>query len=356
MGGVIGTRSTLALLATPLFLACQRAPATSSPASGSAATSAHAPLRGLTVHDDSQVFLGFWQKARGEDPSARIARYKAEVVPGFPRYWEYVAATSENGGAAKADSSLDKQLGAFDKLEPRYAQVAKRAPKELDVAIKAMRARFPDFDPQVEVRLIHSLGRMDGGTRVLGGRYHLLFGIDMIAQLHTWADDRAFFAHELFHTYSDQRHQRDGRNPHPVEAIDEENATREQPLYATLWDEGLATYVSEWAVPGASRASMLLEIPENLIPGCTANLPFLVGDLAAKLDSRDVADYGDYFTFRSKDPRRPKRAGYYIGYLVAKRLHRTMPMEALVSLEGAQLRKEISGALPALVEVAASSR
>ncbi|MBX3228464.1 MAG: hypothetical protein KIT84_07420 [Labilithrix sp.] len=79
-----------------------------------------------------------------------------------------------------------------------------------------------------------------------------------------------------------------------------------------------------------------------------ANLPFLVDDVTAKLDSKDVADYGDYLLFRSKDPRRPGRAGYCIGYLLAKQLHTRMPMDALVALEGETLRGLLAEALRTL--------
>jgi hypothetical protein len=44
-----------------------------------------------------------------------------------------------------------------------------------------MRRAFPDFDP-VEISLLHGLGQMDGATRGLRGRYHLLFGVDLVAK------------------------------------------------------------------------------------------------------------------------------------------------------------------------------
>jgi hypothetical protein len=123
-----------------------------------------------------------------------------------------------------------------------------------------------------------------------------------------------------------------------------------------LWDEGLATYVSDWATPHASPESLLLDIPKGMVPTCLANLRFLVDDLASKLDSKELADYGDYFMFRSKDPRRPKRAGYYLGYLLAKELHARMSMDALLNLEGAPLRNALAATLPTLASEDPRSR
>lgn len=299
------------------------------------------------MHDDSNVWLTFWAKAKSEAPDAQAARYEAEVAPTLPGYWDYIVATSDSKAAA--EERVAKQVSVFAELEPKYRAVATRAPKDLDVALGAMRQKFPDFDPKVEIRLLHGLGNMDGGTRVMRGQYYLLFGLDVMARLHTWNDDRAFFAHELFHTYNDQKLGRDGRSAHLVESIEEETHALSHPLYEALWNEGLATYVSEWAVPGASHASMLLTIPEDLEPVCHANLDWLVADLTAKLDSTSPVDYAAYFQLKkSDDPRRPRRARYCVGYLVAKKLHETVPMTKLVSLEGAELRARIAATLPLL--------
>lgn len=335
-------------LAAVLF-ACHGRPVGSVPPPAqpaAAPTATPAPKPNLTIRDDTEKFLAFWQKAKGESDDARLRRYEAEVVPTFPPYWDYVT----QSWGAETNAKIAKQLTELEALEPAFVAVAKRLPSDLSAAISAMRKAFPDFDPLVEIRLFHSLGRMDGGTRVLGGRYYLLFGVDVIARLHDWPDDRPFIVHELFHAYTDQKHGRDGRNPHPVESIEEERTARAQPLYAALWEEGLATYVSEWLNPGASHASLALDLPKGLEATCLANLAFLVDDLLAKLDSTSVADYGDYFLFRSKDPRRPKRAGYCVGYLAAKKLHRQLPMETLVALEGDALRERLREVLPTLVE------
>jgi hypothetical protein len=290
----------------------------------------------MTIQDDTPLFLKFWRVAKNESNEARVARYKAEVIPTFPGFWDYFVATA---GEAGADTLLGKRFSEFEAMDQKFQAAAARAPADLQVAISAMRKSFPDFDPKVDVRFIHSLGKMDGGGRVFRGKFYLLFGLDMMVKYHTWGDDRPFYAHELFHMYQAQRLGLDGRDPNPSESIQEEKVERGEPLYFFLWEEGLATYVSEWAFPGVSKVALTLDVPKGMIPNCDQNLGFLAQDLLAKLDSKQTKDYADYFYFSSKDPRRPGRAGYYIGYRIARSLHQRMPMNQLVSLRGDSLRK-----------------
>ena len=64
------------------------------------------------------------------------ARYKAEIVPSFPPYWQYVA--QEWG--ADADVRLAEHLTAFEALEPRYVEAARRLPASLAAAIASAAA------------------------------------------------------------------------------------------------------------------------------------------------------------------------------------------------------------------------
>jgi hypothetical protein len=300
----------------------------------------------MTVRDDTSVFLTFWRAAKAEDHEARVARYKTEVVPTFPGFWDYVAATAGDGGE---DAVLRKRFAEFEAIEAKFEAAAARAPADFQLAVSAMRSRFPDFDPKVEVRFLHSLGKMDGGGRVFRGRNYLLFGIDMMVRYHTWGDDRPFYAHELFHMYQAQKTGLDGRNAKLVESTHQDKTERSEPLYFSLWQEGLATYVSGWVVPDASMGALMLDVPSGLIMKCEANLEFLVQDVLTKIDSKQTSDYADYFYASSKDPRRPGRVGYYLGYLIARSMHRRIPISELVTLQGEELRALMLRELPLLL-------
>lgn len=225
-----------------------------------------------------------------------------------------------------ADETVAKRMTELVALDAGFRAASARIPRDFDAGRAAIAKAFPDFDPDIRVRFVHSLGNFDGGTRVFRGRLYLLFGADMIAQYHAWTDDRAFFTHELFHAYQAQLRGQDNRNAHLTDTIVEDKVARQDPLYVALWEEGLATYVSGWLNPGIPHASLGLDIPEGMEATCLASLPFLVEDLGAKLESTEPSDYFDYMGFRSKDPRRPKRAGYCVGHLVARKLHRRIAM------------------------------
>lgn len=61
--------------------------------------------------------------------------------------------------------------------------------------------RFGPVGSSQPVYLIDSMGELDGGTRELNGTPTLLFGADVIAEVHSTKDMTAFFHHELFHLY-----------------------------------------------------------------------------------------------------------------------------------------------------------
>ncbi len=67
----------------------------------------------------------------------------------------------------------------------------------------------------------------------------MLFGVDAIAILHGPEDMPSFFAHELFHIY--HRQVMGARLPDP-----------DSVTWWSLWEEGLATYVSQRLNPALS--------------------------------------------------------------------------------------------------------
>ena len=301
----------------------------------------------LDIRDDSADFVAFYTFAKSEESAARAARFERDVEPRFPAYWKYVRAGAKRNGST-FEQRLNRQVERFPEIEDEYRRVAPTLRTTLDGSLGRFRERFPDFAPVVRIRILHGMGRMDGGTRVLEGQYYLLFGADQIARIHRGGDLGPLFAHELFHVYYAQRHGLDGRNGSLVESEVEEATERNDPLYAALWDEGLAVYASEVLSPGATPSSMLLDVPAGLVPACEKNRSYLIDELRQQLDARDPKTYADWFYDEGKDPRRPGRAGYYFGYLVAKSLASRRTMDDLIALEGAPLRREIDATLATL--------
>jgi len=118
-------------------------------------------------------------------------------------------------------------------------------------------------------------------------------------------------------------------------------ATDRAKLYQVLWLEGLAAYMSKALNPTATDQQVLLS--GTVAAEVRARWPTLRADLRDHLDSSNKADIDAYmFDASSKIP---KRAGYYIGMLIAQRLARQHTFTELCRLQGQQLRSEVARAL-----------
>ena len=120
-------------------------------------------------------------------------------------------------------------------------------------ARRKFEAVFGPVSSPEPVYLLDSMGELDGGTRDLQGRSTLLFGVDVIAQVHAGKDMTAFFEHELFHVYH------------------EKQVTSCGLLWCALWEEGLATYVASRLNPHADDDALSLNLPEPIRPAVEAN-------------------------------------------------------------------------------------
>jgi hypothetical protein len=120
---------------------------------------------------------------------------------------------------------------------------------DLPLYLNDFQKAFPDFGCQNPIYLLVSLGAFDGGVRSVNDSPALLFGVDVIARIHSQDELGALFDHELFHMYHRQ--------------ITGMGGGRGDPLYRALWEEGLATYVSGVLNPRVGE-SAILDGPEDL--------------------------------------------------------------------------------------------
>lgn len=143
-----------------------------------------------------------------------------------------------------------------------------------------------------------------------------ILGVDGMVKYHQGFDSEIpFFHHELFHVYHHQHYQHTGE------------------FWSALWQEGLATYVSEALNEGSTQKELLLNMPDNMITKINQTLDFHWSDLYKKLESRDEEDYERYFLIRDDDQDIVMRSGYYLGYLIAKEMAKTRTLYELANLE-----------------------
>lgn len=287
--------------------------------------------------------------AAGAQPSGAAAECRVtDLMPAFWLYWEAArdAAPAEQArlfekmlrepNAAVYDGVLRGLPMATEELVPRAigrlrpveatvrtlsGELAAQLPRQLAL----FREAFPDFRCTPPVYFLFSAGAFDGATRQVGGHTALLFGLDVVAQVHGELLT-PLVVHELFHVHHDAM----------VPSAPEK-------LYWAVWKEGLATYVSRRLNP---------EVPESRIcclpdtAAVSAALPTLIPELLSRLDSERSEDYARYLLGGATDM--PARSGYDLGYRVASRLGETRSLAELARLRPEEVRPLVESALRAM--------
>lgn len=291
------------------------------------------------VHHLAPAFSAFWDRTRDEPMPVRVKHFKEQVAPSFPAFY----GVARYGGArtqAEQDRLIEKAIADFPAIRERYARKAAGLEAQLRRHQQTLKKNFPDYRPDTEIYLLHSLGEMDAGPRSLAGRDVLVFGVDLMAKLHGDDDESAFFQHELFHLH----HQR---------LLGDCESGK---VWSSLWKEGLATHVSQQLNPDASERELLLDFPAGMPARTRAALPAALAQLEAVLDSEDAATWGGLFHTRTDDGTAlPGRRGYYLGYLVAKEAGKRHTMQELARLDCSGARATVQSALRGLREEARKS-
>jgi hypothetical protein len=240
------------------------------------------------------------------------ARFNA-LLPGF--YQPSSGRTDE-----QYDATVAANLKAFPAIRDRYTAASETFAQAFTTGQARFRTVFPDYRLTMPVYLVHSLGQMDGGTREIQGRNLMIFGADVIGKIHDEKTIGPFLDHELFHVYHSSWF------------------TDCDPVWCSLWQEGLAVYVASRMNPGADERQLLLNIPVSLPAAVDPRLKEAMCLTRAKFASTDKADYAPFFQGQPSTGQFPPRFGYYIGYLLAKRIGATMPLAEMAHLPAAKVR------------------
>lgn len=276
-------------------------------------------------------FTAFWDATKNLPMEQRVAAFHRDIEPKFPEFYDAMrfATPSEPDNQ---DMRIAAAIAAFPAIRERY--VAKIA--EFNAALarntSSFAKAFPDYVPTVPFALLHSLGEMDAGGRTLQAKDGtkkdwLVFGADVMAQVHDFPDESAFFHHELFHTY---HHAADGC----------------ETVMCALWQEGLAVHVSNVLHPNAGLPELLLSIPPDMVSGTEAKRREAFAQLGSVLDSTDPKVLGGLFMFEDDGSGLPRRRGYYLRLLVAGALGKGHSLANLahmpMSEAGPLIRAEIA--------------
>lgn len=198
------------------------------------------------------------------------------------------------------------------------------------------RTTFPDYQCGTPISFGVSLFQFDGNqSSDAPGKPRMRFGVDMIALLHPAQELPAFFHHELFHIY------------HAQQIGAAEPPEDEQPLWWALWNEGLASYVS-WQLNPTLSSGEIFWVPRDMEAQVQPKLAHAARlMLDDGLDSHD--GYARWFQGGEHPPDLPARSGYYLGYLMAKRLDRG-DLAALARMPLPQVQREARAFLESLAK------
>jgi hypothetical protein len=229
--------------------------------------------------------------------------------------------------------TLEQYLDGLDTYLPAIEQIHRRFEEQRASIQAKFLGAFPDFDSaRARIYLMLSLFRFDGKIPHDNPRM-LLLGLDGLAKFHG-TDMRlpVILSHELFHVY----HFQVNPLPRDVDQIE---------LYRLIWQEGLATYVSQVLNPDASLADVLLD--PRLAEQGPQFVPMLARNLMAQLESRDDATTAQYLAYQ-RGGWIPARMGYLIGYQIARRTAATHQLTELARLRGHALLNLVREEMQAL--------
>jgi len=291
----------------------------------------------LRVVDAAERCADFWRRVPGATPEQQARAFEELLRAPHPTLYTSAVLGLDEPLSRSVPERLAK-LPARVRPDPvRVEEVRRTLDADLQEAAVQFRKTFSGFVSGRPVSVVCSLGAFDGGTRKVEGASMLLFGPDVIAAIRPRGFNlRPFLEHELFHVHHEALH------PDAPETV-----------VQSLWEEGLATYVSAALNPGASPDE--ISVPDALIAESTPRLPELATRLLAHLD--DPADspvYRQFFYGSSgKSAEVPPRSGYVLGWRIAEAAGKTRSLAQLAAMSPAESRAVVEQGLRAIARTGA---
>jgi hypothetical protein len=308
-------------------------------ASASAAQAQERPAAGLEFVDLTDDFDRVWTETSTLPDDKRVEAFEAafaKILPGFysaDRVKDFMPPEKYRGFVLKGLKSFPEHRDGIQRVSREFRALVAPAQKQFESVFGTMRGYPPIY-------LVVSFGEFDGGTRSLPEGTRLMFGADVIDRIYKDKPIAPFIEHELFHLM----HHRTFPDCDPV--------------WCSLWEEGLATYVASAMNPTADDAALLLTFPVPLKPAVEANKQEAICAVKARLNSTMPADYRPLF-MGGGDPlskNLPLRFGYYVGFLVAGDLGRDRTLQQLAALQPEEVRPLIEQSLDRMASCPAGER
>ena len=261
----------------------------------------------------------FW---RAYDAGREAPDRAAALIQAF---FEPHAELYAGAGLKPTAARVGKWLAGFDPLAADVRRLTARFPALYAGHVRHFAAALPDFRPdQAPIYLMPSLFAFDGHLQPWRDRVPLFVGLDGVVRYHgAGADLSVFLDHEAFHLYQAQANPDLSLDPAP-------------PIYASVWIEGAATYVSSRLNPGAALLHVLLD-DAPLAQAGPGVIRTGARDLLERLDSTADADQLRFLSAGYAGPS-PARLGYRLGFEIARRAARSLSLAEMARVGRKPLR------------------
>jgi hypothetical protein len=278
----------------------------------------------LRVVDAAESCAEFWRRVPAATPEQQSRAFEDLLRAPHPTIYTAAVLGLDEPLARSVPERLAKmaKAGRFRPDPARVEEVRRALDADLQESAVDFRKTFPGFGVKRPISLVCSLGAFDGGTREVEGASMLVFGPDVIAAIRPRGFNlRPFLEHELFHVHHETL------LPDAPETV-----------VQSLWEEGLATFVSAALNPGATHDE--ISVPDALIAAATPRIPDLASRLLGHLDDAGSGPVYKQFFYGSLDATSevPPRSGYFLGWKIAESAGKTRSLAELAAMTPAQSR------------------
>lgn len=264
-------------------------------------------------------FLDYYALSKDSPDEQKIRSFKTEVYDKAPLIYESLYNDIKWIGKSP-DEWLLRYVDEFKSIENDFKKLSTKLNVQFDSSLAEFKKSFPDFKPDFNVCILHSLGIRAGGPVIIQDKTVLMFGVDQMAKYFNFQNFSPFFQHELAHIYHSQH----------FTPVNNEKYSKDA-LYNFLWREGLAVYISSVLNPDASEIEIFMV---DSLPQKTNHVIQIISrDLLEMLYSANQKLIEKYFWTSSKDAVIPKTAGYYLGYYLVKEIAKNISLVELVALK-----------------------
>ena len=285
----------------------------------------------LRVVDAAENCAEFYRRVAGATPEQQSRAFEELLRAPHPTLYTAAVLGLDEPLSRSVPERLAKMAKARKFLpDPaRVEEVRRTIDADLQASAIDFRKAFPGFSVKRPISVVCSLGAFDGGTRKVEGASMLLFGPDVIAAIRPRGFNlRPFLEHELFHVHHESL------LPDAPETVAQ-----------SLWEEGLATFVSGALNPGATHDE--ISVPDALITAATPRIPELASKLLGHLDDPDSGPVYKQFFYGSLDGTSeiPPRSGYLVGWKIAEAAGKTRSLAQLAAMTPAESRAVVEQGL-----------